>query len=175
MSAQEDEAVVLYHDTCHHHIYRLTCEEFDALWDRSRGCCEICGVRETETKRGRLSIDHDQRSIHLVRGLLCDMCNAGVMRRVDEGRPSYATPATDRYAAEPWVPFGTPLPPPVNIKTTRAFRGRSAAPKPVGATPIRTVRIDGEVWDQAQAKAKRRRETVAAVIRRALLEYVEED
>lgn len=45
----------------------------------------------------------------------------------------------------------------------------------VTPTPIRTIRIDDELWDQAQAKAKRRRETVAAVIRRALLEYIEED
>lgn len=43
------------------------------------------------------------------------------------------------------------------------------------ATPVRHIRIDNELWDQAQAKAKRRRETVAAVIRRALLEYVEEE
>lgn len=124
MSAQEAEVGerVLYHDTCHHGIYRLTCEEFDALWQRSGGRCELCGVLETETKRGRLNIDHDQRSYHLVRGLLCDWCNGVVMRRADEGRAKYITEETARYAADPWIPRGTPVPPPVNIKTTRAYR-----------------------------------------------------
>lgn len=48
MSALEAETV-LYHDTCHHALYRLTCEEFDALRDRSRGCCEICRLRVTDS------------------------------------------------------------------------------------------------------------------------------
>lgn len=43
----------------------------------------------------------------------------------------------------------------------------------VTPTPIRTIRIDDELWELAQKKAKRRRETVAIVIRRALLAYVE--
>jgi hypothetical protein len=42
-------------------------------------------------------------------------------------------------------------------------------------TPIRTVRVDDELWIAATAKAKRRRETVADVIRRALLAYIEEE
>lgn len=36
------------------------------------------------------------------------------------------------------------------------------------------IRIDDELWELATAKARRRRESVAAVIRRALLAYVEE-
>lgn len=43
------------------------------------------------------------------------------------------------------------------------------------ADPVRTVRVDDELWDKAVAKAKRRRENMAVVIRRALLAYVEED
>lgn len=46
---------------------------------------------------------------------------------------------------------------------------------PVSETKIRTVRIDDELWQAAQEKAKRRRETVAAVIKRALVEYVEDE
>lgn len=42
-------------------------------------------------------------------------------------------------------------------------------------TPIRTVRIPDELWDRAQTKAAGRYETVADVIRRALLAYIEED
>jgi hypothetical protein len=43
----------------------------------------------------------------------------------------------------------------------------------VPETKIRTVRVDDELWEAAQAKAKRRRESVADVLRRALLAYVE--
>lgn len=43
------------------------------------------------------------------------------------------------------------------------------------ADPVRTVRVDDELWDRAVAKAKRRRENMAVVIRRALLTYVEEE
>ena len=45
----------------------------------------------------------------------------------------------------------------------------------VAETKVRTVRVDDELWEAAQAKAKRRRETVAAVIKRALLAYTEEE
>lgn len=45
----------------------------------------------------------------------------------------------------------------------------------VAETKVRTVRVDDELWHAAQEKARRRRETVAAVIKRALLAYVEED
>lgn len=44
----------------------------------------------------------------------------------------------------------------------------------VPETKIRTVRVDNDLWEAAQAKAKDRRESVADVIRRALLAYVEE-
>jgi len=47
----------------------------------------------------------------------------------------------------------------------------SAVPK----TKIRGVRIDDELWLRAQEKAKDRRESVADVVRRALLAYVDED
>jgi negative regulator of replication initiation len=46
---------------------------------------------------------------------------------------------------------------------------------PVPVTKIRTVRVDDELWEAAQEKAKRRRESVADVLRRALLAYIEED
>ena len=45
----------------------------------------------------------------------------------------------------------------------------------VPETKIRTVRVDNELWEAAQEKAKRRRESVADVIRRALLAYVEDE
>lgn len=117
------EATTLYHDTCHHWIYRLTCDEFDLLWGRARGFCEICGVAEGETRAGRLYIDHHGAAQHLVRGLVCEACNA-VMRRVDEGRAEYITPATLRFVAKPFYAwFRRPV---VPIKTTRAWHARNA-------------------------------------------------
>lgn len=41
-------------------------------------------------------------------------------------------------------------------------------------TKVRGVRIDDQLWEAAQAKAQQRRESVADVIRRALLAYVED-
>lgn len=43
------------------------------------------------------------------------------------------------------------------------------------ATKIRGVRVDDELWDAAKAKATKNRETVADVIRRALLAYVADE
>ena len=45
----------------------------------------------------------------------------------------------------------------------------------VPSTKVRGVRIDDELWEAAQEKAAQRRESVADVIRRALLAYVEAD
>jgi hypothetical protein len=172
MSAQEIEAVEreLYHDTCHHTTYRLTCEEFDALWERSAGRCEICGVIETNTKRGRLNIDHDQRGWHLVRGLLCDLCNSGVMRRVDEGRPEYITEATERYSANPFVPHGSPVPPFINPKNTRAYAARQAI-RPA-RTSVRHIRIEDACWADAQTTAGEQGDNVPDIVRLALRAYV---
>lgn len=44
----------------------------------------------------------------------------------------------------------------------------------VPETKNRNVRVDDELWNAAQEKAKARRESVSDVIRRALLAYVEE-
>lgn len=41
-------------------------------------------------------------------------------------------------------------------------------------TKVRTVRVDDELWEAAQAVARARRESVADVIRRALLAYIED-
>ena len=44
----------------------------------------------------------------------------------------------------------------------------------VAVTKVRHIRIDDDLWERAQVKAKDRRESVATVIKRALLAYVEE-
>jgi predicted transcriptional regulator len=58
---------------------------------------------------------------------------------------------------------------------TTAIQAPVGDTQPVAETKVRTVRVDDELWEAAQKKAKRRRETVAAVIKRALLAYVEEE
>lgn len=65
-------------NACHHFVYhRLTCDEYDRLRARAAGHCEICGTPEGRTGGKRLVVDHfGAPGIHLVRGLLCDSCNA---------------------------------------------------------------------------------------------------
>lgn len=46
---------------------------------------------------------------------------------------------------------------------------------PKVVTPARNIRIDDALWEAAQEKAADRRETVTAVIKRALVAYVEDD
>ena len=58
---------------------------------------------------------------------------------------------------------------------TTAIQPAMEETHPVAETKVRTVRVDDELWEAAQKKAKRRRETVAAVIKRALLAYVEDE
>ena len=43
----------------------------------------------------------------------------------------------------------------------------------VPATKLRNVRVDDRLWEQAKRIAVGRRETLSAVIKRALVEYVE--
>ena len=42
-------------------------------------------------------------------------------------------------------------------------------------TPLRAVRIDGELWEAAQAKASERGESLSAIIRDALRVYIQEN
>lgn len=71
---------------CQHDVYRMSCEDFDALYEYARGCCQICKTPEAEVKRGRLVIDHDPNyGVIAVRGLLCQRCNV-LMGRFDAGK-----------------------------------------------------------------------------------------
>ncbi|MFF3665517.1 endonuclease domain-containing protein [Microtetraspora malaysiensis] len=66
-----------HHKTCQHVAYRLTCEDFDLLYERAEGKCEICRIPEEQTATGRLDIDHDYDYGYIaVRGLLCRPCNS---------------------------------------------------------------------------------------------------
>lgn len=86
------------HRTCTTHIsWDLNCDEYDELRDFADNRCGYCGADDR-----LLNIDHDhERGFRAIRGLLCPQCNAGQMRRVDEGW----RPIDDRmrsYLMRPW-------------------------------------------------------------------------
>ena len=88
-----------HHRNCHHKMYRLSCGDFDALYARAAGSCQICHIGEAETKRGKLVIDHAPRYGYVaVRGLLCDKCNS-LMARADAGNYE---PLAYTYWANAW-------------------------------------------------------------------------
>jgi len=75
-----------HHIHCQHEHYRMSCEDFDALYEVASGACQICRAPEAETGRGRLVIDHLPGYPQIaVRGLLCDRCNH-MMGRIDSGK-----------------------------------------------------------------------------------------
>lgn len=79
-------------------MYRLTCDEYEAMRDRADGRCEICNRPDTETPRGELVIDHfSEPGVWFVRGLLCDRCNS-VMQRHDG--TAHWGPASRPFAAQ---------------------------------------------------------------------------
>ena len=51
-------------------------EEFDLLWERCGGRCEICGC-ELEQNNRATAIDHDHDRL-VARGILCNSCNTGL-------------------------------------------------------------------------------------------------
>jgi hypothetical protein len=76
-----------HHKNCQHKIeYRMSCDDFDVLYEVARGCCQICKTPEAETTRRQLVIDHLPGYPYIVvRGLLCDACNS-LMGRYDAGK-----------------------------------------------------------------------------------------
>ena len=93
---------------CSHYArHGLDCDEYDALYTRANGCCEICGTPEAEAARKKLFIDHfEDKEVTYVRGLVCARCNH-VMCSYDGNRSwgERTTPwkeAAARYAANAW-------------------------------------------------------------------------
>lgn len=130
-----------------HKVYQLSCEDYDELV--GDGGCWRCG-RFFEV----LHVDHDHAlGINAVRGALCGRCNTH-MAVVDGGRrePDYLDVS---YRAKTW------------------HIGRVQAYQPDTRTPHRPVRVDDTLWTAAAKVAAGRRETLSAVIKRALVEYVE--
>ena len=71
--------------------YGIRLSEYNALLEKQRGVCAICGNSETKMQsRGRggeknldsLQVDHDHET-GKVRGLICWKCNVGVIKFLD--------------------------------------------------------------------------------------------
>lgn len=56
--------------------YNITLEEYNQMFEDQNGCCKICGIHNSEAKRG-LVVDHCHDSLK-VRGLLCQKCNSAL-------------------------------------------------------------------------------------------------
>lgn len=54
--------------------YNLTLDGYNELFRSQKGCCAVCGEKETSANKCDLSVDHDHKT-GIVRGLLCDRCN----------------------------------------------------------------------------------------------------
>ena len=68
--------------------YGITLEQYNNLLNEQNGVCAICGLPETSfdkrTKKVRLlSVDHNHQ-LQKVRGLLCNNCNNGLGRFLDD-------------------------------------------------------------------------------------------
>lgn len=56
--------------------YGLSIREYQKIYDTQEGCCDCCGIHESQFKRN-LHVDHDHVTGQ-VRGLLCTRCNPGL-------------------------------------------------------------------------------------------------
>jgi hypothetical protein len=70
--------------------FGISIEEYEALYQRANGCCEICGVAvpshlDNDAKKlaAKVAIDHDHTTGR-VRGLLCGPCNCSIGYMLDD-------------------------------------------------------------------------------------------
>lgn len=70
-------------------IYSITAQEYNFLFEKQQGCCDICGTHQTELKR-RLAVDHCHTT-GSIRGLLCTSCNThlGIYEKYKETFENY--------------------------------------------------------------------------------------
>lgn len=61
--------------------YKLTTDEWDALYDKQLGRCAVCLLTLAEAKK--VCVDHDHET-GKVRGLLCHGCNVGLGHFFDD-------------------------------------------------------------------------------------------
>jgi len=56
--------------------FNLTCEEYDAMYEKQNKGCAICGAEKSELGK-ILAVDHNHTT-GKIRGLLCNKCNQGL-------------------------------------------------------------------------------------------------
>jgi hypothetical protein len=83
--------------------YGLTEVEFDELWTRQQGRCEICGWQDETSDRTGLNVDHCHAWGH-VRALLCRCCNTGLAMFRDD--PTLLTAAISYLREHNWPLLG---------------------------------------------------------------------
>lgn len=82
------EQLSLWHTSCNHRNYNLSCEQFEELLAECQFRCQVCG-----RKNVKLHIDHDHAvGWWGVRGLLCQTCNSR-LGHIELGR----TPTDERF------------------------------------------------------------------------------
>lgn len=141
--------------TCQHFIYRMSCEDYEALIRRAGGRCEIC--RDVPK---RAAIDHDHSvGEHGVRGLVCQKCNVN-LGHVDRGRKP-ADEATAAYLDNPfWAARG--------LKQSSIYEpGHSRLTR-----DVKEIEAAQGLWRDVESVADSNGEAVSDVIRDALSKYV---
>lgn len=63
--------------------YKISLEEYKAVYSEQKGLCAICGISESIAPRKTLFVDHCHISGR-VRGLLCHHCNTGLGYFMDD-------------------------------------------------------------------------------------------
>ena len=60
------------------HNYGITLTEYNAIFEKQKGCCKICDRHQSELNIA-LAVDHNHKT-GKIRGLLCSLCNASLGR-----------------------------------------------------------------------------------------------
>lgn len=115
-----DDWVSKAHDTCHHRVYLLSCDEYSDLLTLTGENCGICGTHASTQHNGKLRIDHEHSSGDAaVRGLLCATCNR---RMYFHDCGIRELPGADEYIERAWFKAV-----PARIAGAAAFRAQRAA------------------------------------------------
>ena len=73
---QRAEDNTMYRNQWLRQKYGITVDDYNAMYEKQLGMCQICGVHSSELSKP-LHVDHCHET-GLVRALLCTRCNAGI-------------------------------------------------------------------------------------------------
>ncbi|MGI5245453.1 endonuclease VII domain-containing protein [Dactylosporangium sp. CA-139066] len=106
-------------------VYNLSVEQYQAILDHQGGRCAICGMKPRTKK---LAVDHDHAT-NLVRGLLCTVCNSGVLAMAKD-RAEILRAAADYLDSPPAIQAigEVQASEQANVKRRPRRRGRGSSP-----------------------------------------------